>query len=93
MNKTQHKKDDIVGTISEDKPKVAKHDEDDVQAGESGSPTAGMKIVGSPKEGKDETRLFQTAIDKKEYFTRDEAKAKGFYWKDTPEQAKAAKKH
>lgn len=45
-------------------------------------PLAGMTIKG---EGKANARLFQTSPDVKEYLTKAEAKAKGFYWADTDE--------
>lgn len=63
------KKTDTEETIEQPKPKPTGR-------------TSGHPFEVSPKpEGKTETRLYQTAVDRKEWLTEEEAIAKKFPWK------------
>lgn len=80
------KKDELVEALSTDKTKTAESDIGD----EAGTPDMGpskpelegMHIEGTAKEGKGETRLYQTDPNTKTWLSKAEALKKGFYWKD-----------
>lgn len=44
--------------------------------------TGQMQVLGSEFGGKNPTRLFQTGPHEKTWLTKDQAREKGFYWKD-----------
>ena len=68
----------------------SKEPSDPVEAGKAGEstdnppqqPLGGMTIVGQQREGKNPTRLYQTAPDVKEWLTKEEAERIGRYWRD-----------
>jgi len=46
------------------------------------TPLHGMSIIGTQVKGKNETRLYQTSPDTKEWLTKEQAEKSGFYWKE-----------
>jgi len=46
------------------------------------TPLHGMSIIGSQVRGKNETRLYQTDPNTKEWLTKEQAEKSGFYWRD-----------
>ena len=88
-------KDELIDALLENGDDSHAHAKTEEHKGKAGEPDpdyppqypiAGMTIKG---EGKANARLFQTSPDVKEYLTQDEAKAKGFYWKETDEEKEA----